>query len=75
MEKNPLPSWAFRDLETAITHLISARAEIKKLGLDGVEAATEVGIALGFLKEIRSLQEYLLDHNGTGKEEENGTAG
>lgn len=75
MQKTPLPSWAHRDLETAIVHLIDARAELRKLGVDGVDAATELGIALGFLKHIRKLQEELVDHNGTEPEEEDAAAG
>lgn len=72
----PLPSWSFRDLETAIANLIDAEREIKKLtdapDISNVhreiasEARAFVKTARQFLKEVRARQEVFL--NGDGQE-------
>lgn len=70
----PLPSWAFRDLETSITWLMDANANAATIENDEniprhireliSDTRTNVKATLMLLKEIRSQQELIVKENG-----------
>lgn len=72
-----LPSWAFRDLETAIGWLLNASTNVAEIEDDpnisrqtrelASDARTHVKGALMLLREIRSQHENLVTTNGEAK--------